>query len=405
MGARLKSKKKINLSFDEWNVWYLSRSEAQVAALDWPEAPRLLEDSYSVTDAVVFGSLLIALLRHADRVTVACLAQLVNVIAPIMTEPGGPAWRQTTFFPFAQASRYGRGQVLDVRRGLTHVRDGEVRRGRSAARHRRARRGRHGHRVRRQPLPHRGAAPMRTCRSNCPIWCTGASLPVALRPPSNAAPSSYAVGTGGAPSHPQDTPPNASDPGASPSRPRGRRAAYAAPRRRPSAAAPRCPRRRAVRRSRRRGPARASAARSAGTAAPCPGPRCRCRPAISCTRRSHSRSCRRRSAGAIPASHPGRPPASTPAPIRGPGRSTTYSPAAAAVRRNRPRSPTPVKQGRRQGQGMGDRGGRRRGRQPHQHPPGRRHAQGDKARTGKAWQVHNPDRGSVAGFGQDSDPS
>ncbi|MFE2731163.1 alpha-N-arabinofuranosidase [Streptomyces sp. NPDC059349] len=115
VGARLKSKKKINLSFDEWNVWYMSRTDAEVSALDWPEAPRLLEDVYSVTDAVVFGSLLIALLRHADRVTVACLAQLVNVIAPIMTEPGGPAWRQTTFFPFAQAARYGRGEVLDVR--------------------------------------------------------------------------------------------------------------------------------------------------------------------------------------------------------------------------------------------------------------------------------------------------
>jgi alpha-N-arabinofuranosidase len=119
VGARLKSKKKINLSFDEWNVWYLSRWEEHAKntdpAADWPQAPRLLEDNYSVTDAVVFGSLLIALLRHADRVTVACLAQLVNVIAPIMTEPGGPAWRQTTFFPFAQASKYGRGQVLDVR--------------------------------------------------------------------------------------------------------------------------------------------------------------------------------------------------------------------------------------------------------------------------------------------------
>ncbi|WP_327351341.1 arabinosylfuranosidase ArfA [Streptomyces sp. NBC_01304] len=115
VGARLKSKKKINLSFDEWNVWYLSRTEAEVSALDWPEAPRLLEDNYTVTDAVVFGSLMIALLRHADRVSVACLAQLVNVIAPILTEPGGPAWRQTTFFPFAQASKYGRGQVLEVR--------------------------------------------------------------------------------------------------------------------------------------------------------------------------------------------------------------------------------------------------------------------------------------------------
>lgn len=118
IGAKLKSKKRINLSFDEWNVWYFSRWEEHAKTLDqsdWPEAPRLLEDNYSVTDAVVFGSLLIALLRHADRVTVACLAQLVNVIAPIMTEPGGPAWRQTTFFPFAQASKHGRGDVLDVR--------------------------------------------------------------------------------------------------------------------------------------------------------------------------------------------------------------------------------------------------------------------------------------------------
>jgi alpha-N-arabinofuranosidase len=115
VGARRKSTKRINLSFDEWNVWYLSRFQAQGLPDDWPEAPRLLEDNYSVTDAVVVGSLLIALLRHADRVTVACLAQLVNVIAPIMAEPGGPAWRQTTFYPFAQASRYGRGEVLDVR--------------------------------------------------------------------------------------------------------------------------------------------------------------------------------------------------------------------------------------------------------------------------------------------------
>ena len=113
VGARLKSDKRINLSFDEWNVWYQSRHRAGV--LDWPEAPRLLEDNYSVTDAVVVGSMLIALLRHADRVAIACLAQLVNVIAPILTEPGGPAWRQTTFFPFAQASRHGRGEVLDVR--------------------------------------------------------------------------------------------------------------------------------------------------------------------------------------------------------------------------------------------------------------------------------------------------
>jgi len=113
VGARLKSSKKIGISFDEWNVWYQSKTQNDPVR-DWAVAPRLLEDVYSVTDAVVVGSLLIALLRHADRVRVACLAQLVNAIAPIMTEPGGPAWRQTIFHPFALVSRYGRGRVLTV---------------------------------------------------------------------------------------------------------------------------------------------------------------------------------------------------------------------------------------------------------------------------------------------------
>lgn len=109
------SDKTINISFDEWNVWYLERFEKvdKIQGLDnWPVAPRLLEDVYSVADAVVFGNLLISLLKHADRVTSASLAQLVNVIAPIMTEPGGPAWRQTTFFPFALTSRLAAGDVL-----------------------------------------------------------------------------------------------------------------------------------------------------------------------------------------------------------------------------------------------------------------------------------------------------
>ncbi len=65
-----------------------------------------------MADALVVGGALITLLNHADRVRVACLAQLVNVIAPIMTETGGPAWRQTIFHPFAQVSKYGRGRVL-----------------------------------------------------------------------------------------------------------------------------------------------------------------------------------------------------------------------------------------------------------------------------------------------------
>ncbi len=111
VGAALGSTKKIEISFDEWNVWYMNRPKDHDPP-EWTVAPRLLEDVYTVTDAVVVGTLLISLLRRCDRVTAACLAQLVNVIGPIMTEPGGPAWRQTTFYPFAQASRYGRGRVL-----------------------------------------------------------------------------------------------------------------------------------------------------------------------------------------------------------------------------------------------------------------------------------------------------
>jgi alpha-L-arabinofuranosidase len=113
--ASLRSERTIDISFDEWNVWYSDRFDASGKITDvntWPYAPRLLEDRYSVTDAVVVGSLLICLLKHADRVKAACLAQLVNVIAPIMTEPGGPAWRQTIFFPFAITARLARGTVL-----------------------------------------------------------------------------------------------------------------------------------------------------------------------------------------------------------------------------------------------------------------------------------------------------
>jgi alpha-N-arabinofuranosidase len=112
VAARLKSTKRINISFDEWNVWYQSRYANAEPRATWDVAPPVIEDHYNVADAVVVGNLLIALLRHSDRVTVACQAQLVNVIAPIMTEPGGRAWRQTIFHPFALTSRLATGTVL-----------------------------------------------------------------------------------------------------------------------------------------------------------------------------------------------------------------------------------------------------------------------------------------------------
>jgi alpha-N-arabinofuranosidase len=113
VGARLKSRHRLRLSVDEWNVWHQSRFQGQDRLAYDGQRP-LIEDVYDVADAVVVGSLLITLLRHADRVGIACQAQLVNVIAPILTREGGGAWRQTIFHPFAESARWARGEVLRV---------------------------------------------------------------------------------------------------------------------------------------------------------------------------------------------------------------------------------------------------------------------------------------------------
>ena len=105
------SDKTIHLSFDEWNIWFHSK-DADEKQERWQFAPHLLEDTYNFEDALVIGCLLITLLKNCDRVKMACLAQLVNVIAPIMTENSGIAWAQTIFYPFMHASNYGRGKAL-----------------------------------------------------------------------------------------------------------------------------------------------------------------------------------------------------------------------------------------------------------------------------------------------------
>ena len=74
-----------------------------------------MEDLYTVEDALVVGCMLISLIKHCDRVRIGCLAQLVNVIAPIFTATGGGIVKQTTYFPFMHASRYGRGTALDMK--------------------------------------------------------------------------------------------------------------------------------------------------------------------------------------------------------------------------------------------------------------------------------------------------
>jgi alpha-L-arabinofuranosidase len=127
VAGRKGSRRRVSLSVDEWNVWYQTPTEAfERKGEPFEHAPPLIEDTYTVTDALVVGSTLITLLRHADRVRMACLAQLVNVIAPIRTRDGGPAWRQATYFPFQHASRHGRGTVLRVEpEAPTYATEGE----------------------------------------------------------------------------------------------------------------------------------------------------------------------------------------------------------------------------------------------------------------------------------------
>src|SRR5450755_3584239 len=107
-----RSPKKLWLSFDEWNVWYRARSGD---AMDGhrKEAPHLLEEIYNLEDALVIGGLMNSLLRHADRIKISCLAQLVNVIAPIMTNRDG-MFLQTIYYPYSWGLQYGHGTVLNV---------------------------------------------------------------------------------------------------------------------------------------------------------------------------------------------------------------------------------------------------------------------------------------------------
>ena len=112
--GKKRSSKQINLSLDEYNVWYHSNEQDQqlYKREPWGTALPLLEDVYNFEDALLVGLMLITILKNADRVKIACMAQLVNVIAPIMTRPNGGAWAQTIYWPLQQASLLGRGTSL-----------------------------------------------------------------------------------------------------------------------------------------------------------------------------------------------------------------------------------------------------------------------------------------------------
>jgi len=110
--GRKRSPKKLWLSFDEWNVWYRARSGDAVNGHE-KEAPHLLEEVYNLEDALLVGGIVNTLLRNSDRVKLGCLAQLVNVIGPIMTNPNG-LFKQTIYYPYKSGLQMARGAVLNL---------------------------------------------------------------------------------------------------------------------------------------------------------------------------------------------------------------------------------------------------------------------------------------------------
>ncbi len=105
--AKNRSDKVMMLSLDEWNVWYIKHMDTK----RWQWAPAIAEDVYSLMDALVVGGLLTTIVNNADRVKMACLAQLVNALAPIHTAANGGVLKHSTYYPFKQVSCYGRGGV------------------------------------------------------------------------------------------------------------------------------------------------------------------------------------------------------------------------------------------------------------------------------------------------------
>ncbi|HYF51197.1 MAG TPA: alpha-N-arabinofuranosidase [Planctomycetota bacterium] len=105
--ALKKSSKRVYLSFDEWNVWYRETNQDG----GWKIAPHLLEEVYNLEDALVCAQYLSSFVRHADTVKMACLAQIVNVIAPILTRKDG-LLLQSIYYPFVAYAQYARGKAL-----------------------------------------------------------------------------------------------------------------------------------------------------------------------------------------------------------------------------------------------------------------------------------------------------
>ena len=105
-----KSSHDVYVSFDEWNVWYKARGGVTQHG-QWATGPALIEEIYNLEDALVCAQYMNSFIRRADVVKVACLAQLVNVIAAVLTRPDGTL-KQSIYYPFALYSKHANGISL-----------------------------------------------------------------------------------------------------------------------------------------------------------------------------------------------------------------------------------------------------------------------------------------------------
>lgn len=108
------SEKNIGLSFDEWNVWYHYRKEKRTEP-EWICPRAIEEEDYNQDDALLVAAMLCSLINHCDIVKISCMAQLVNVIAPIRTIQGENAYTTSIYWPFLFASRFIRGKALALK--------------------------------------------------------------------------------------------------------------------------------------------------------------------------------------------------------------------------------------------------------------------------------------------------
>jgi alpha-N-arabinofuranosidase len=110
--ARARSKKRYFLAFDEWNVWYRTQNAESVNG-HGKFAQHLVEEEYNLEDALVVAGFLNSFIRHADVVKIANLAQIVNVLAPILTR-GDEVLLQSIYYPLTLYAQRREGVALQT---------------------------------------------------------------------------------------------------------------------------------------------------------------------------------------------------------------------------------------------------------------------------------------------------